>query len=192
MFVREYSTGQIIMEEGDLDKPVFFILEGSVRAYRTNLDGRQQTLTYLTTGSGFNIPAAFSASHKAPASAEATTPVKSLEISQVDFSHIVSETPEISLAVLSDLSNRLEYFSDLVHDVSLRSVRSRLARFLLEQSHLTDRPNWTQEEIAMQIGTSREVVSRALRSLIQEGLIKTDRQRILIIDEAALKTEAEI
>jgi CRP-like cAMP-binding protein len=192
MLVMQYGEGQIIMNEGDLGRPVCFVLEGRVRAYRTNLDGRQQTLTYLTPGSGFNLPAAFSTSHRSPASVEAAGPVKLLIVSQEDFRNITSETPSLALAVLGDLSDRLEYFSDLVHDVSLRSVRSRLARFLLEQSHSTTHPNWTQEEIAMQIGTSREVVSRSLRALIQEGMLKTLRQRIVIVDEEALRAEAEL
>jgi CRP/FNR family transcriptional regulator len=110
----------------------------------------------------------------------------------LDFRRVASETPAIALAVLDDFSAKLRHLADLTHDLSLRSVRGRLARFLLAQAQVEDAPlRWTQEEIAAQIGTVREVVSRMLRALIRDGLIQMERQRIAILDPEALEAEAE-
>ena len=189
-----YDDGQLIVLEGDADAPVFFVVEGTVRAFRTNPDGREQTLIYLETGAAFNMPVAFSEDHAAPASAVATGPVRLLVVAHRDFRRVASETPEVALTVLRDFADKLRYFADLTHDLSLRSVRGRLARFLLLQSQAQDAPavRWTQEEIAAQIGTVREVVSRTLRALVKEGLVKIERGRITVLDPEALEAEAEV
>jgi len=190
---RTYGDGQVIMLEGDLDLPVFFVLQGTVRTFRTNLDGREQTLIHLGPGAAFNMPAAFSASPQSPASAVAVGAVKLLSVSRADFQRVVSETPEIALAVLRDFAQKLYHLTDLTHDLGLRSVRGRLARFLLThaQAEATSPIRWTHEEIAARFGTVREVVSRTRRTFIKDGLVRVERQRIVVLDRDALAREAE-
>jgi CRP-like cAMP-binding protein len=188
-----FQDGEMIMIEGDQNAPVFFVLEGTVRAFRTNLDGREQILTYLQPGEAFNLPAVFSENHLSPASAQAVGAVQILQISQQGFQKLVEDEPEIARVILRDLSEKLILLTNLVHDVSLRSVRSRLAKFLLIQSETgqNESNKWTQEEIASQLGTKREVISRSMREMIRDGLIKTERQKIIILDRERLKSEAD-
>ena len=187
----KHSVGESILCEGDADVPVSFILSGRVRIYRTNPEGREQTLTYLDAGDVFNLPTAFLQNGAAQASVAAEEETRLLNISQADFRVLAGSHPELGRVVMADLSEKLEHLADLVHDVSLRSVRSRLARFLLIQKQSPTQENWTQEQIAMQIGSTREGVSRAMRELIRAGLIRTERQHIRILDEAALRNESE-
>jgi CRP/FNR family transcriptional regulator len=191
-----YQDGQVIMLGGDPDAPVCFVLRGTVRVFRTNPDGREQTLIHLQAGSAFNMPTAFAKSRLAPASSMAVGSVELLTIPQPDFQRIASQTPEIALAVLGDLSEKLYHLTDLTYDLGLRTVRGRLARFLL--THLAPSEaqdaapvRWTHQAIAAQIGTVREVVSRTLRAFAKEGLIKVERHRIVLLDSDALALEAE-
>ena len=189
-----YEDGSMIMVEKDPETPIFIIMDGDVRVFRTNMDGREQTLAILKKGEIFNLPAAFSSDHRSPASAVSLGISKIMQISQNDFRTLVYQVPEISQVIIYDLSNKLIHLTNLVHDVSLRSVRGRLAKFLLIQSEKSEKPtrNWTQEQIATQLATRREVLSRSLRDLIKDGLIKTDRQNIIILDYERLKEEAGI
>jgi CRP-like cAMP-binding protein len=167
-----FSDGNLIFSQGDEQTPVYFVSRGSARIFRANREGREQTLSYINPGQAFNIPTVFIDDSRSPANAAAFGNSDLLAISQNDFRRLVSENPEIELAVLKDLSQRLLHLTNLVHDISLRTVRGRLAHFILSQAKSTAIPtNWTQEQIAGQLGTSREVVSRAFRSLIQDGLI---------------------
>ena len=75
-------------------------------------------------------------------------------------------------------------------DLSLRTVRARLARFLLEQSEADAPVRWTHAEIAARIGTVRVVVSRTLRDFAAEGILDVQRQRIAVADRDALMREA--
>jgi len=187
-----YADGQIIILEGAPEAPVFFVVAGTVRAFRTNLEGREQTLIYLKPGTAFNMPVAFARDYSAPASAVAVGPVELLHVARRDFRRVASETPEIALAVLRDFSDKLRHFTEMTHDLSLRSVRGRLARFLLTHAATAqDEPiRWTQEEIAARVGTVREVVSRTLRDFIKAGLIQTERQRITVLDPEGLQRES--
>lgn len=188
-----FEDGQIIALEGTPDSPVCFLLRGTVRVYRTNPEGREQTLIVLAAGDALNMPAAFAGDHTAPASAVAIGSVELLAVSQADLRRLVSHTSEIALAVLSDLSSKLHHLTRLTYDLSLRSVRSRLARFLLDQGAAKSPApvHWTHEQIAAQIGTVREVVSRTLRAFVRDGLIRFERQRIVLLNRAALELEAE-
>lgn len=188
-----FADGQIIMLEGSPDAPVFWLVRGSVRVFRTGAEGREQVLTYLKPGAALNIPAAFADDPASPASATAIGPVEALIISAADFRRVAGNTPELALAVLRDLSNKLKHFTDLAHNLSLRSVRGRLACYLLQQAQeKTSAPvQWTQEELATQLGTVRVVISRTLRAFVEEGLIKMDRHRIELVNIAALEREAE-
>mgnify|MGYP000315475511 CR=1 FL=1 len=186
-----FEDGQIILQEGDEEKPVYFIRQGTVRIYHSSYEGREQTLAYLEAGAAFNLPPVFTGSHRVPASAAAVGRVKAISFAPQPFRRLVSQNAEIAVAILRDLSEKLEHFTNLTHDLSLRSVRARLARFLLEQSRSTTTGEvWTQEKIAAQIGTVREVVSRTMRAFIREGLIRTERQNIRLLDIERLEEEA--
>jgi CRP/FNR family transcriptional regulator len=77
-----------------------------------------------------------------------------------------------------------------VEDLSLRSVRGRLARFLLERAEEGEvEREWTQDEIAARLGTVRDVVGRNLRALADAGLIEIRRQRIVLLDREGLEAE---
>jgi CRP-like cAMP-binding protein len=192
---RRLEDGQVIVLEGEADTPVSFVLQGTVRVYRTNLEGREQDLIRLHAGDAFNMPVAFAGRGAAPASAIAVGPVELLSISVPDFRRVVSETPEIALAVLRDFAQKLYHLTDLTHNLGLRSVRGRLAQFLLAhgQSEAAGGAmvRWTHQEIASQIGTVREVVSRTLRAFVKDGLIDVQRHRIVVADREALAREAE-
>ncbi|MDX9865315.1 MAG: Crp/Fnr family transcriptional regulator [Anaerolineaceae bacterium] len=186
------EDGQMI-DLDDEQGAVFFVVKGMVRSYRSNRSGREQNLIHLTSGDAFNIPQAFSGQDIIPISAVAIGDVYLLKIPFDPFQHIVSCNPEAALAVLQDLSKKLAHLTQLTHDLSLRTVRARLARFLLDQSRASvpSGVQWTQHEIAAQIGSVREVVSRTMRAFVRDGLIRLNRQRIEILDEKALEAEAE-
>ena len=187
------TDNQMIDLDDDGQGAVFFVVKGLVRSYRSNLSGREQNLIHLKSGDAFNIPHAFSRQEVIPISAVAIGNVHLIKIPFDKFQQIVIHNPEAATAVLEDLSDKLVHLTQLTYELSLRNVRARLARFLLDQSRSTlpGGVQWTQQEIAAQIGSVREVVSRTLRGFVRDGFIRLDRHRIEILDEEALEAEAE-
>ena len=84
--------------------------------------------------------------------------------------------------------------TELVADLSLRTVEARLARLLLEEAEdgVLDRHRWaTQAEIAARVGTVTDVVNRALRNFVSDGLIYMERRKITLLDTQALRDVAK-
>jgi CRP/FNR family transcriptional regulator len=93
---------------------------------------------------------------------------------------------------------KVHHLTGLTHDLGLLSVRARLAGFLLSHGQSqagapspSAHVRWTHQEIAAQIGTVREVVSRTMRAFVREGMIGLERHRILVLDREALLREAQ-
>lgn len=190
---KHFTQGQLLLIEKEFQKPALIILEGKVRVYHTSLEGREQTISIIEKGV-VNIPATFTKDRTNPANVIALEDSHALIISPNTFNRVVSETPDLALAFLTDLSEKLRIFVSLTYDLSLRSVRSRLAKFLLVKSEeaASDTIKLAHKDIASQIGTVRVVISRTLKAFSQESLIKQDRHHIVILDKDALKAEADV
>ena len=189
---RTYQAGETLAIEGEPCLTACFIAAGWVRVYRLSAEGREQVLVRLGPGQTFNTVPPFQAEATNLANVETMTPVTLYAVESQAFRQLVADCPEIALAVLQDFAERLHHLADLVSDLSLRPVRGRLARFLLEHvdagGQFSSR-RWTQEDIAAHIGTVRDVVGRTLRAFADAGYIRMERQRIEIVDRAALEAE---
>jgi CRP/FNR family transcriptional regulator len=191
-FVRTYLAGETIIFQGDPCETVYFIVEGTVRVYRLSEDGREQVLAPLGPGQSFNTVPPFQTEGVNHATVEALTPITLYAISADDFRRLVRECGEVALAILSDFADRLHHLTNLVEDLSLRTVRARLARFLLRHAEASQVPRrWTQEEMAAYVGTVRDMVGRTLRAFADAGLIRMERRQIVVLDREGLEAEAE-
>ena len=188
---RTYEPGETIIFEGDPCQAAYFIAEGHVRVYRLSSAGREQVLARLGPGQAFNTVPPFQSDGANHATVEAFTAVTLYAISSDDLRRLVSEYPELALVLLRDFAERLDHLTNLVEDLSLRTVRGRLARFLLEhvdEEEITRR--WTQDEIAAHLGTVRDMVGRTIRAFVDAGLVRMDRQRVVLLDREGLEAEA--
>jgi CRP/FNR family cyclic AMP-dependent transcriptional regulator len=188
---RAYGPGETIIFEGDPCQAAYFVAEGQVRVYRLSSAGREQVLARLGPGQAFNTVPPFQPDGVNHATVEALTPATVYVISAADLRRLVGECPELALALLQDFAGRLDHLTDLVEDLSLRTVRGRLARFLLEHvGEGSAARRWTQDEIAAHLGTVRDMVGRTLRAFVDAGLVRMDRQRIVLLDREGLEVEA--
>ena len=187
---RTFSPGQMIVSEGEPCQAVYFVARGVVRLYRLSLEGREQVLAYLGPGESFNLVPVLDGRPNLT-TVDALTEVTLYTISCQRFHQIMRDHHEVALAVLERMAAEVRRLSDMVEGLALHTVRTRLARFLLAQVEGTRHPkHWTQEEIAAHIGTVRDVVGRTLRAFADDGLIRRERGRIVVVDREGLEREA--
>ena len=179
-----YRAGQTITAEGERPLGVFFVLRGRVRLSRTAPDGRQQVLAVLNPGEHFDLVPVLDGLPN-PSTARAMNPVECLLLVRSDLSDLISHHPDLALATMSALANQLREMVELVDDLAFRSVRARLARYLLEES-AGGAAELTQQELAERAGTVREIAGRALRRMAQEGLVRLERGRVIVLDPSGL------
>ncbi|MGB9723406.1 MAG: Crp/Fnr family transcriptional regulator [Chloroflexia bacterium] len=188
---RRFERGAFLLLEGEPCQTVYFLLRGRVRVSKVSVEGREQVLALLGPGDGLNLVPAFDGGPN-PASAQALTEVEAYAFSCSDFRKLIGEFPRIAGNILADFAAKLRLLVGLVEDLSFRTVEARLARFLLSRDVAVPGRRWTQEEMAAHLGTVREVVGRVLRAWREEGLIRQERGRIVILDRAALEKKAQI
>jgi CRP/FNR family transcriptional regulator len=195
---RTFSPGQVVMLEGETCQAVYFVVHGVVRMYRLSLEGREQVLAYLGPGETFNLVPVLD--HRPNlATAEALTEVTLYTIPCQRFHLVLRDHHGVALTVLEHLAAEVRRLSDMVEDLALHTVSTRLARFLLDHASEVETASaednqaprrWTQEEIASRIGTVRDVVGRMLRIFADDGLIRRESGRLVVIDQAGLEREA--
>jgi CRP/FNR family transcriptional regulator, cyclic AMP receptor protein len=166
---------------------------GVVRQYMPMADGRQVTLRYARAGDLVCNSSAGSMPVSVEIEAVETSDLVHLDLARLQRTARLE--PELSMAV-EELSNRLQHAYRTLASNTFATVRSRVARDLLERSFEAEasRPGAhlrvTQQALADATGSVREVVARALRELRIRGLIKTDHSGITILDSEALIREA--
>lgn len=189
---KPFAPGEMIILEGEACRAAYFVAAGQVRVYRLSPSGRQQVLVQLGPGQAFNTVPPFQKAGVNHATVEGVTSGLVYSIASDDFRRLVGQCPDLALALLGDFAERLDHLTQMVEDLSLRTVRGRLARFLLEQAkdgRVTRK--WTQDEMAARLGTVRDMVGRTLRTFADTGLLRMDRQRIVLLDREGLEAEAE-
>jgi len=187
---RTFSPGQMVILEGEPCQAVYFVAQGAVRVRRLSLEGREQVLAYLGPGEPINLIPALDGRPNL-ATVDAVTEARLYAISCKRFREIMRNHHEVALSALEHLAAQVRRLSSMVEDLALHTVRTRLARFLLNHAE-GPQPykRWTQEEIAANIGTVREMVGRTLRAFAEEGLIRRQRGRIVIVDREGLERAA--
>lgn len=190
-FLQSKPAGASLIVEGLPADFCYFIQSGTVRVLRMNLDGRIQVLNRFGPGSPLNVISMLSEQKTNRSSIESLTAVKLITLDRACFNFLLESHSDFSKLLLQIFADRMNKMVDLASDLSLLTVRTRLARFLME---LAETPQlaggWTQDEIAAHIGTVRDVVGRLLREFEAEGLIQRDRQQIILLDRLRLSNES--
>ena len=191
---RRLARGETLFLAGDKASGLFVIVEGAVRAFRESLEGREQVIHVEKAGATIaEVPMFDDGAYPSTVAADEDSTL--LFIDKRDVRQLCLDHPRIALAALKLLASRLRRCAELVEMLSLREVDQRLARFLLSESRArgarTDEGTaidlaLTNQQIAARIGSVREVISRALARLQQNGFITVDGRRVVILDEAAL------
>ena len=184
--IREVRKNVVIMKEGGLGQELMIILSGSVRVYKAGNKGKEVTLAVLSAGDFFGeIALLTNPSRTAHVIALEKTTL--LELSRDDFKSHLNSFSGLPLALAQSLAERLRLASGKLSDMALLDVPHRLLTTLEKMSTegpngecriVVDRP--THQELADMIGSSREVISRCLKSLEQQGQLIVEGRNIII------------
>jgi CRP/FNR family transcriptional regulator len=188
-FEESYIRDEIIFLEGDEARNLYFVASGVVKTFKTSSDGKEQTIELARPGDVLNEVAVFDGGPN-PTSAQAITPVRLYKIEKSKMLAIISQRPVIALEVLRLMAAKMRRLTELVEDLSFRPVVGRVAKILLEQARAPLVSRLSQREMAAMAGTAREMVSRSLKTLEDEGAIKMERNRVVILDPEALERRA--
>ena len=180
---RDFRPRTVLMSEGDETDNLYIIVEGRVRAYVSDSDGREAVLSVMGPGEYFG-ELAFD---EGPRSASIITldACKMLVVPREDFVQFVKSSPTFAFHFIDHLIGRIRTLTNNVRSLALMDAYGRVARLLLESS-VTEKgvqfvpEKLTQAEIASRVGCSREMVSRIFKDLVQGHYITVEPDRIVI------------
>ena len=192
MTPRHLDTGQVIYLEGEPGKKVYILEKGWAKAIHTAIDGREQATIFLRAGDLFGDETVFTDTSYL-VTVIALEKVETWYIEKSALLETIQRYPVLAMVFMRRLSERILYYVELVEDLGLRNVQARVANTLLKHAELVDgklvvpRQTWTTlDEMAIRLGTVRDVLSRTLNALEAEGILKIGRTKIIIFDPQKL------
>jgi CRP/FNR family transcriptional regulator len=182
-----------IFAEGDRAHAIALLLSGRVRVYKIGENGREITLYRFGSGESCVLTANAILSHQTfPALATVESEVEAIMIPADVFRDWIDRYEPWRSFVFELLAQRLANMLVVVDEVTFRRMDARLANLLLRRGQVQNPVAVTHQELASELGSSREVISRLLADLADEGLINMMRGRIEIVDLQALAARRNV
>jgi CRP/FNR family cyclic AMP-dependent transcriptional regulator len=190
-----FPAGSVTHREGEDARHLELVISGVVRAYVTAPDGRTMTIRYCRSGALLGAASLFATEFTMPGATQALTDTDLLRLSPTVASLMAERDVRVARAFLKELSDRVLSFVYEIPGSAFASVRQRVARHLLDLASEAESDarsggelmvRVSQQELAAAAGTVREVVVRVLRELRREGVVRTGRDGIIIIDPKLL------
>jgi CRP/FNR family transcriptional regulator, cyclic AMP receptor protein len=189
MSKRSYNVDEVVFHKGDPGSTLHIITKGLVKISLLSEDGGEALLVLLMPGEFFGELTLFDGLPRS-ASAVVMEPTDILVLQREDFLGFVGHHPEAAMAVFAVICSRLRRADDIISDATFVDVPNRVLKKLKELAQSFSQElrgsneiyiRLRQQELAGMVGASRESVNRALAHLEQQGIIRTDRQRIIIL-----------
>lgn len=196
---KQFHRGELLFNEGDACTGLFLVASGKIRIFKMSAAGREQVLAIEGPGSSFAELPIFDGGNY-PASASALEDSEVLFISRKDFQNFCREHPEVALKVIAVVGSRLRRLIGIIEDLSFTTVRQRLIALILRLTQAMGTPSKegihveltkTHQDLAAELGTVRELVSRNLSRLQAEGFLEVDGRKIIVKDLAGLRREQD-
>lgn len=185
---RRYPRDTVVFFENEEGDCLFMILEGRIKVTILGDDGREIILTMLGPGDLFGEMALLDNEPRS-ATAIAVEESELLLLQRSDFQAVVGENPGISIALIKVLTARLRRANHQIQTLALLDVYGRVARVILDMAREEGRRlkdgriafrRATHQEIANRIGTTRETVTRMLKDLERQGLVRVEGREIIL------------
>ena len=189
-----FSAGELLFSEGEPCNGLHIVARGKVRIFKTSMNGREQVLAIEGAGNTVAELPVFDGGPY-PASVVALENTEIAFISRRDFQAYCMEHPEVALKVLAVVGARLRRLVGIIEELSFTTIRQRLASTLLKLAKMNGTRTdsgvefqlpFTHQEMANQLGTVRELVSRNLMRMQAEGLLEVEARQIVVKDMKGL------
>jgi CRP/FNR family transcriptional regulator len=190
--LRRLARGEPLFMRGESAKGLLVVIRGSVRVYQVGDTGREHVLRVEGPGSSVAELPLFDGGPY-PAFGEANEDSLIFTLGPEHFKALLREHPALAEQVIRALAQRLRRLVQTVEGLALKEVRQRVAALLLklaEQHGPQFTLPYSNEQIAAQLGTVREVVSRTLHGFAHDGLMELDGREVKVLDQKGLQSRA--
>lgn len=180
-------AGQVVFRQGDNCQNYLIVIEGCVKVLARAENGREIVLYRVKEGSTCVLTTACLLGHNAyPAEGITEVETTAVALPKTVFDDAINSDPEFRQFVFNTYAQRLSGLITLFEEVALGRLDVRLAQYLIKMAENTGRITATHQQLASELGSSREVISRLLKTFEKQGWIRLSRGQIEQIDIEAL------
>lgn len=181
---KTFNEGDVILNEDSYIKAIPIVIQGSIRVMRMDEDGGEILLYYIKAGESCIMSFLGGMHHetsKVKAIAEEETQILFIPIDKV--SSLIKEYPEWLDYIFRLYHKRFEELLEVVNAIAFKKMDERLLNSLKKKGEINKTTILlvTHEQLANELGTARVVVSRLLKQMENEGLVKLGRNRIILM-----------
>ncbi len=186
------AKGTHVFGPGQAPQSYVLLLEGDIRVSQVSESGREIVLYRVQPGESCALTTAcLLGEEDYSAQATAETDAVAVAIPRATFEAVMGQSAAFRRFVLGAFSHRVSDLFKLVDEIAFQRMDVRLAHKLLELAGMNDELAMTHQQLAAELGTAREVVSRQLHELHRRGWISSGRGNVRLIDRPALQRLAK-
>jgi CRP/FNR family cyclic AMP-dependent transcriptional regulator len=192
-----FKKDNMILIEEEVGSTMFIILDGRVKISRISDDGREVILSILSEGDFFGEMSILDGQTRS-ANVVTLEDSKILVIRREDFLQMLHDYPQIAINLLKELAHRLRRSDSQIKSLSLQNATGKVASTILRiaddsgkihkgQVEIPRLP--PQQDLANMAGTSRETISRVIKTLTEQGYLRKEGSRLLILDYESFRSQ---
>lgn len=181
---RKFRSGSLIYSSGDPVYAFTFVIDGYVKGEMIDCAGRVIKIEDIKAPGAIAPAFMFGSNNLFPVNVSAVPDTELLIIDKPDFLKLLEENSRILVNFLDIISNRSQFLSDKIRFLNFKTIRSKLAQYILElagKDKSEVRLDRTQNDLADYFGVARPSVGRALGDLEEMGLIGTNGKNIRLL-----------
>lgn len=188
--LRSYDKGDVVVTQGSRYESLYILIRGEIVTEMADEKGDFMTVEHLRAPNPMATGFLFSTDNRSPVSAICSIPCTLVVIPKENVYFLMRRYEEFMMAFLAYISNKVSFLSEKLRLVSLRSIRAKLAYYLLKESagERAFRLKISKEEISRLFSVSRPALVKVMMEMAAEGIIEVEGREIKIKDRGALQS----
>ena len=176
-------AGSVLFRQGDSCNNFIMVTSGRVKVVAHSHTGRE-VLLYRIENKGTCVltTSCLLGKQSYPAEGIAETDITAYLLPESAFEQALNQSSDLRKFIFSSYANPLSEVIELVQSIAFESIETRLVEYLIKNNDSSMTITCSHQQIANELGTAREVISRQLKRLEQQGIIRLERGKVLICD----------
>ncbi|MDD2798663.1 MAG: Crp/Fnr family transcriptional regulator [Bacteroidales bacterium] len=188
--IKHYQTNDVVGMQGEPCNHLMIVLKGEVQAQMIEHTGKLIVMAEISAPHAYAAAFIYAEQNEFPVTVVAQKESEILFVRKEIFIEMLQKNRVLLQNFLTFISNRSKFLTDKIHFLTFRTIKSKIADFLLKRrigDNLVVMLDETQQELADMFGVARPSLARTMKEMEVEGLITSERKKITIVNLAQLK-----
>jgi CRP-like cAMP-binding protein len=188
--IKAYAKNELIIRQGDVCDALYMLTIGSVKTEMITENGNILGIEIIKAPRPLAPAFVFSDNNRFPVDVTALEEVEIMKIPKTEIMRLMTTNPDFMTSFMTHNANRTQFLTNRLQLLSIKTIKGKLAHFLLESSPGDDKSfeiNRNQTELADFFGVARPSLARSLSEIVQEGFIIINKKEYIVLNSKGLR-----